>query len=200
MLDVIFNTYVCKIWCDVRSNVFLSVSFGVFGHWLSRSIFAGGSSHRDWSETPYTGHVSFRQQAEEQVLLPLGSGHYLKEKDKSPSHYQPGLWGFPFAYRWLFLWYISFKAANRTTFTTQIFLFAFSSSIYLPKFCLKYDHLALWSSLQVFADGEEPVKKPIDGIYVDPAKEHRVRRDHSFSVCLSLTVGYWSSISANSIN
>uniref|UniRef100_A0A4W6E137 TIAM Rac1 associated GEF 1 n=1 Tax=Lates calcarifer TaxID=8187 RepID=A0A4W6E137_LATCA len=26
---------------------------------------------------------------------------------------------------------------------------------------------------QVFADGEEPVKKPIDGIYVDPAKEHR---------------------------
>uniref|UniRef100_A0A3B4UEQ2 TIAM Rac1 associated GEF 1 n=1 Tax=Seriola dumerili TaxID=41447 RepID=A0A3B4UEQ2_SERDU len=27
---------------------------------------------------------------------------------------------------------------------------------------------------QVFADGEEPLKKPIDGIYVDPAKEHRV--------------------------
>ncbi|XP_071352732.1 rho guanine nucleotide exchange factor TIAM1-like isoform X1 [Trachinotus anak] len=26
---------------------------------------------------------------------------------------------------------------------------------------------------QVFADGEEPVKKPVDGIYVDPAKEHR---------------------------
>ncbi|XP_071371608.1 rho guanine nucleotide exchange factor TIAM1-like [Centroberyx affinis] len=25
---------------------------------------------------------------------------------------------------------------------------------------------------QVFADGEEPVKKPVDGIYVDPAKEH----------------------------
>uniref|UniRef100_A0A665V0H3 TIAM Rac1 associated GEF 1b n=1 Tax=Echeneis naucrates TaxID=173247 RepID=A0A665V0H3_ECHNA len=26
---------------------------------------------------------------------------------------------------------------------------------------------------QVFADGDEPIKKPTDGIYVDPAKEHR---------------------------
>lgn len=30
-------------------------------------------------------------------------------------------------------------------------------------------------SLQVFADGEELIKKPVDGIYVDPAKEHAVR-------------------------
>uniref|UniRef100_A0A8C4ICQ6 TIAM Rac1 associated GEF 1b n=1 Tax=Dicentrarchus labrax TaxID=13489 RepID=A0A8C4ICQ6_DICLA len=39
---------------------------------------------------------------------------------------------------------------------------------------------------QVFADGEEPVKKPVDGIYVDPAKEHTVRRNHS--VCINLTL------------
>ncbi|KAM8768879.1 rho guanine nucleotide exchange factor TIAM1-like [Acanthopagrus schlegelii] len=30
---------------------------------------------------------------------------------------------------------------------------------------------------QVFADGEEPVKKPADGIYVDPAKEHTKSED-----------------------
>ncbi|TKS80800.1 T-lymphoma invasion and metastasis-inducing protein 1 [Collichthys lucidus] len=30
---------------------------------------------------------------------------------------------------------------------------------------------------QVFADGEEPVKKPVDGIYVDPAKEHTKSED-----------------------
>uniref|UniRef100_A0A671V943 TIAM Rac1 associated GEF 1 n=1 Tax=Sparus aurata TaxID=8175 RepID=A0A671V943_SPAAU len=39
---------------------------------------------------------------------------------------------------------------------------------------------------QVFADGEEPMKKPADGIYVDPAKEHTVRRNHS--VCIDLTL------------
>ncbi|KAA8593999.1 hypothetical protein FQN60_004833 [Etheostoma spectabile] len=32
---------------------------------------------------------------------------------------------------------------------------------------------------QVFADGREPVKKPVDGIHVDLAKEHTVRRTYS---------------------
>lgn len=36
----------------------------------------------------------------------------------------------------------------------------------------------MFVSLQVFADGEEPVKKSVDGIYDDDAKEHRVRRKH----------------------
>lgn len=62
--------------------------------WLSPCVFAGGRSHRDWSETANTGHVSFLQQAQEQVLLSLGSRHYLKEKNESPPQHQPGPWGF----------------------------------------------------------------------------------------------------------
>lgn len=34
-------------------------------------------------------------------------------------------------------------------------------------------------SQQVFADGDEPVKKPLDGIFVDPAKEQAVSWNHS---------------------
>lgn len=67
------------------------VSFGVSVARLTCCVFAGGSSHRNGSETANTGHVSFLQQAQEQVLVPVGSGHYLKEKDKSPPHHQPGL-------------------------------------------------------------------------------------------------------------
>lgn len=51
-----------------------------------------------------------------------------------------------------------------------------------PALILEFsDHLTLFFlSLQVFA-GEEPVKKPADGIYVDPTKEQTVRRNRSYS-------------------
>lgn len=87
------TTHFCKRWHEVKQIV-VYVSYGKFEPWLSRFVFAGGGSHRERSETANTGHVSFLQQAQEQVLLPLGSGHYLKEKNKSPSQYQPGLWDF----------------------------------------------------------------------------------------------------------
>uniref|UniRef100_A0A8C2ZUR2 TIAM Rac1 associated GEF 1 n=1 Tax=Cyclopterus lumpus TaxID=8103 RepID=A0A8C2ZUR2_CYCLU len=35
---------------------------------------------------------------------------------------------------------------------------------------------------QVFADGEELVKNPVDGLFVDPTKENTVRRSHSFDI------------------
>lgn len=75
-------------------EIVVSGSFGMFEAWLSPCVFAGGRSHRDWSETANTGHVSFLQQAQEQVLLSLGSRHYLKEKNESPPQHQPGPWGF----------------------------------------------------------------------------------------------------------
>uniref|UniRef100_A0AAX7UV88 TIAM Rac1 associated GEF 1b n=1 Tax=Astatotilapia calliptera TaxID=8154 RepID=A0AAX7UV88_ASTCA len=40
---------------------------------------------------------------------------------------------------------------------------------------------------QVFADGEEPIKKPVDGIYVDPAKENTVRMNNSV-ICFDIWV------------
>lgn len=79
----------------------------------------------------------------------------------------------------------SFKVISRTALATQGKGKKKSLSIYSPHFCLSYDHLTFLSQ-QVFADGEEPVKKPVDGIYVDPAKEHTVRRN--LSICINLTV------------
>lgn len=49
-------------------------------------VVEGGSSHRDWSETANSSHVSFLQQAEKQVLFYLGFGHNLKEEDQSPPY------------------------------------------------------------------------------------------------------------------
>lgn len=48
----------------------------------------------------------------------------------------------------------------------------------LLQFCLNYDHLTYFLLLQVFADGEKPVKKSVDGIYIDPTKESTVSRKH----------------------
>lgn len=63
----------------------------IFKPLLSPHVFAGGGSHRNWSETTGAGYVSLLQQAQEQILLSLGSWHYLKEKNKSPPYDQPGL-------------------------------------------------------------------------------------------------------------
>lgn len=48
--------------------------------------------------------------------------------------------------------------------------------IYPLQFCLNCDHSTYFLFLQVFADGDKPVKKSVDGIYVDPAKEHTVSK------------------------
>lgn len=53
--------------------------------------------------------------------------------------------------------------------------------IYSLQLCLNYDHMTYFFLLQVFADGEKQVKKSVDGIYVDPTKEHKVRRNIHFS-------------------
>lgn len=79
------------IWYDIRDLCLRLMLHSLFEPWLSPHVFAGGGSHRDWSETTDTGYVSLLQQAQEQILLPLGSWHYLKEKNKSPPYNQPGL-------------------------------------------------------------------------------------------------------------
>lgn len=165
----VFHTILQNVMWHEFKRIAACVLFGTFELWLSCSVFAGGSSHRKWSETAHTSYVSFLQQAQEQVLLSLGSWHYLKEKNKSPSQYQPGLWGFTVFLK-------SFKAINITAWPHKDY-FYFFLNIY-HKFFWSYDHLTFFLSQQVFADGEEPVKKPVDGIYVDPAKEHTVRSNH----------------------
>lgn len=75
----------------------------------------------------------------------------------------------------------SFAAINRTPWKKDFF------SLY-PQAFSSAGVTTTWPSFlsqQVFADGEEPAKKPVDGMYVDPTKEHTVRRNHS--VCMHLT-------------
>lgn len=55
----------------------------------------------------------------------------------------------------------------------------FSFSLSPPN--VHFDRECVTVLLQVFADGEEPVKKPLDGIYMDPAKEATVNGYHSSS-------------------
>lgn len=62
--------------------------------------------------------------------------------------------------------------------------FALYVVIYPPRSCLSHDHSTYFFLLQVFADGEKPAKKSVDGIYTDPAKERTVRRIHYF-LCFS---------------
>lgn len=53
-------------------------------------VATGGGPDGDGGEATGAGHVSILQQAQEQILLPVGPGHYLKEKDKGSPQYQPG--------------------------------------------------------------------------------------------------------------
>lgn len=52
---------------------------------------AGGRPHGDRSEAADAGHVSLLQQAQEQVLVPVGAGHDLQEEDEGPPQHQPGV-------------------------------------------------------------------------------------------------------------
>lgn len=56
-------------------------------------------------------------------------------------------------------------------------------ALHFPHVYSTEGHLTLFSCLQVFAEGKEPVKNPSDGIHADPAKEHMVSR---FLFCLQI--------------
>ena len=83
----------CKMRGDIRllRGIFIRLSRCVCEPWLNPCVFAGGRSHRGGSETTDAGYVSFLQQAQEQILVSLGSRHYLQEKNKSSSEHQPGV-------------------------------------------------------------------------------------------------------------
>lgn len=70
----------------------------------------------------------------------------------------------------------SFKAVKSTAQAIRRFPLL---SKHLSSTVLSYDHFTFIMFQQVFADGDEPVKKPVGGIYVDSAKEQTVRRNHS---------------------
>ncbi len=132
---------------------------------MSSVIFTvtGVSPHRKQHQEAQPGHASHLQQTLQPVLLPLGAGHHLKEEEQGASFNQPGL--------------------HSGTLTLQAFDFVFSSrrcnnckeGIIFACRCNQL--LYLW--LQVFVDGMEPVRKPLERMFEDSASEKSVRTQSS---------------------
>lgn len=93
----------------------------------------------------------------------MGPGHYLKEKDESSPEYQPGS-------RALSTFKVTHKTAQLHILSPLAGQALTARFVAAGLFCL---------SQQVFADGEEPAKRPLNGIFADAAKEPAVSTDVS---------------------
>ena len=166
-------THFCKLWCYVRSKRLLSLAHlaCLRPDWVL--VFLQVAARTETGVRRRTQAMSrscSKRKSRFSSLWGLDTTSKKKTKAHPSINQVPGVLQL----------FSSFTMINTAALATQRSIF-FSLNTFL--------------SQQVFADGEEPVKKPADGIYVDPAKEHTVRRNHS--VCIDLTLRYRSNMSWN---